>query len=185
MNKFSTTVSLPYEPLTIDIRDMSDRVYRHSEVSLDKINPAMKAFLESKGVGVLMAEVFYTPPFLKRGIHIDTATGGDITKLNWIYCQGEHLMNWYEPKLDANHTIAKTTVSTHYVSYQDSEVNLIHTEKFATSNVIVQVGIPHSVHNLRHPRWSLCFTICHLSDKSRITVEQAQSIFKDYICNLN
>jgi hypothetical protein len=128
-----------------------------------------------------MAEVFFTPPFLKRGIHIDTAIGGDITKLNWVYCEGDHQMNWYEPKPDAPRTIAETAVSTNYVSYKESEVNLLHTEKFSNANVIVQVGIPHNVRNLRYPRWALCFTICHLSDRSRITVEQAQSIFKDYI----
>jgi hypothetical protein len=181
MNKFSTKVILPHEPLTIDICDKTDREYRHSEVPLDKIHPDMKALLERLGVGILMAEVFFTPPFLKRGIHIDTAIGGDITKLNWIYCEGDNQMNWYEPKPDAPHTISETAVSTNYVSYRESQVNLLHTEKFSNANVIVQVGIPHNVRNLRYPRWALCFTICHLSDRSRITVEQAQSIFKDYI----
>jgi hypothetical protein len=183
MNKYLSKLSLNIEPLTIDIRDKNDQKYRHTELGLDTINPDMKAFLESFGVGVLMVEIFYTPPFMSRGIHIDTAQGGDITKLNWIYCEGENIMNWYEPKPDAPRNIAETPVSTNFVSYKDSEVNLVHSEKMTTNNVIVQVGTPHNVRNLRYPRWALCFTICHLKDKSRITIAEAQEIFKDYLVN--
>jgi hypothetical protein len=183
MNKYLSKLSLNIEPLTIDICDKNDKGYRHSDLGVNSINPAMKTFLESLGVGVLMVEVFYTPPFMNRGIHIDTAQGGDITKLNWVYCEGDHIMNWYEPKPDAPRNIAMTGVSTNYVSYKDSEVNLVHSEKMTTNNIIVQVGSPHNVRNLRYPRWALCFTICYLKDNSRITIAEAQEIFKDYLVN--
>lgn len=58
MNNYLSKLSLNIEPLTIDICDKSDKAYRHSELSIDTINPEMKTFLESLGVGVLMAEVF-------------------------------------------------------------------------------------------------------------------------------
>jgi hypothetical protein len=181
MNKFLTNVKLNIEPLIFDIKNSTDRTYKHYKLELDAVNPEMISFLKSLGIGILMVEVFFTPPFLKRGIHIDTAHGGDITKLNWIYCQGENIMNWYKTKEGVQRIVKATPVSTSFVSYEANEVELIHTEKIINSNVIVQVGIPHNVQNLKYPRWATCFTICKLQDRSRITVEEAHLLFKDYI----
>jgi len=181
MNKFLTNVNLNIEPLIIDIKDSDDRIFKHYKLELNAVNPEIKSFLEKLGIGILTVEVFFTPPFMKRGIHIDTAYSGDNTRLNWIYCQGENIMNWYTPKGGVQPMIKDTLVSTKSLSYNANQVELIHIEKIISGTVIVQVGIPHNVQNLRYPRWSVCFSICKLQDKSRITVEEAQLLFKNYI----
>jgi hypothetical protein len=181
MNNFLTNVSLNIEPLTFDVRNPDDKLYQHYELDLNTINPKMKSFLQGLGIKVSMIEVFFTPPYKTRGIHIDTAHGGDITKLNWVYCDGDNIMNWYEPKLDISRIIQNESVSTSYLSYEPDEVNLVHSETLTSNNVIVQVGSAHNVKNLKDPRWAICFTIHHLHDGSRVTVSQAQEIFKDYI----
>jgi hypothetical protein len=179
MNNYLTKVSLNIDPLILDIRNPEDKQYRHYELSLDTINPEMKSFLESLGVGVLMVEVFYTPPFMERGIHIDTPEGGDITKLNWIYCEGEHRMHWYNQIEQGE--VQQNRVSTKLVNFTKNQVELIHTESMTTDNVIVHVGIPHNVRNLRHRRWAICFTVCKLNSTTRIPIAEMQQIFKDYI----
>lgn len=179
MNKYLSKVSLNIEPLTIDICNSDDKQYRHYELGLDTINPEMKSFLESLGVGVMMVEVFYTPPFMERGIHIDTPNGGDITKLNWVYCEGEHRMHWYAQKAEGE--VQKNRVATKLVHFTKDQVELLHTEVLTTNNILVHVGIPHNVRNLRHRRWAICLTICKLNSTNRITVAESQQIFKDYI----
>jgi hypothetical protein len=179
MNKYLSKVSLNIEPLTIDICNPDDKQYRHYELGLDTINPEMKSFLESLGVGVIMVEVFYTPPFMERGIHIDTPNGGDITKLNWLYCEGEHRMHWYNQKAEGE--VQQNRVATKLIHFTKDQVELIHTETLTTNNVLVHVGVPHNVRNLRHRRWAICLTICKLNSTNRITVAESQQIFKDYI----
>jgi hypothetical protein len=179
MNKYLSKVSLNIEPLTIDICNPDDKQYRHYELGLDTINPKMKSFLESLGVGVIMVEVFYTPPFMERGIHIDTPNGGDITKLNWLYCEGEHRMHWYNQKAEGE--VQQNRVATKLIHFTKDQVELIHTETLTTNNVLVHVGVPHNVRNLRHRRWAICLTICKLNSTNRITVAESQQIFKDYI----
>lgn len=179
MNKYLSKVSLNIEPLTIDICNPEDREYRHYELGLDTINPEMKSFLESLGVRVIMVEVFHTPPFMERGIHIDTPNGGDITKLNWLYCEGEHRMHWYAQKAEGE--VQKNRVATKLVHFTKDQVELIHTEVMTTNNILVHVGVPHNVRNLRYRRWSICFTISKLNSTTRIPMAEAQQIFKDYI----
>jgi hypothetical protein len=181
MQDFLTRLSLNIEPITINPCNPEDKIYRHSQLSLDLVTPQMHSFLEKLEVRVGMVEVFFTPRLLARITHIDTDKSGDIVKLNWIYCAGKNVMNWYKPKEKSNPIIEDTPVATKFVSYKNSEVELIHSEILTTNTVLAQVGVPHNITNFMHPRWSICFTIFHLKNDSRITMDEARCIFKDYI----
>ena len=180
MSKYLSRVKIDIEPLTINICDPEDnRVYRHYVLGLDTINPEMITFLASLGVQVQSVEVFYTPRFMERSIHIDTPDGGDITRLNWVYCEGESRMHWYKQLEEG--TLGNSNAEHPLLQFTKKQVELIHSETITNDTVIVHVGIPHNVQNLRYRRWALCFTISKLNRKARFSMEEAREVFKDYL----
>ena len=181
MNKFVNYVSLNMEPLKFDIRKMTGEKYTHRLLDHSDINPEIENLLDSLGITVGLAEVFFSRPYSEKEIHTDTTKSGDYAKLNWIYSAGDSYMNWYVPTEPGGAEVKQTISSTNYIGYTSDQVVLVHSEKINTASVIVQVGIPHNIKNLTHPRWAVCFVLRNKLDQSRLSVAEAHYLLRDYI----
>ena len=147
-------------------------------MSLNDINYNLISFLRTLNLTIAFAELFYTPPFSVTIIHID-AFGGDYTKLNYVYAGKNSFMNWYKQKTNISNSPSTTTINSPYISYRKNQVDLIdkHQVKFPS---IVQVGIPHNIHNFEEPRYCLSLVL-KKQDNTRLTMAESIELFTEII----
>jgi hypothetical protein len=145
------SVFLP-EPFNNDINVHSFPKQRRIELSIHThINPVLIAILKSKGISIMLAELFYSAPYLESVIHSDTF-GNDISKINWIYQGRGSKMNWFRPILETN--VISGNLRNTYKKYEESEVELIHSEEIHSPSLI-QAAIPHNIVNGYEERWAI------------------------------
>ena len=178
MNSFCVPVYLSVRPLNGDVSAYGTQ--GHINVPLSDISPEFTEFLSARGLGLMLAELFYNPPKKISRIHVD-ALGGDYSKINFVYGGEKSLMCWYS----ANPGVVKdsidyTSINTKSVDYQPNEVTLLHRQTIHSPS-IVQVGIPHNIINAAKPRWCLSLVPIDMTTKKRITFQQTVELFKDLV----
>ncbi len=179
MNSYCNPLNISIQPLKSDI---DIRSYRRPQeiLPLEVINPEIKDLFLNLGIKITFIEVFYRPPGNIGSIHIDSK-GGDYSKINWIYDGKNSVMEWFriKPGVADQTTSIETSAGTSYISYDESEVELVHRE-FITGPALVQVGVLHRVINPEQDRWCLCFVLCSMENR-RLKICTATEILKDYI----
>ena len=142
------------------------------------LHPDFKEFLKSKNVYAHHVEAFYSPPNFEQPIHIDDQ-GGDYTKINFVWGGTDSIMHWYTPKEGLTIEPKVTPIDTKYFGFEKDEVNLLESA-VVHSPSLIQVGIPHNITNPNEHRLCVSVVICH-NDESRITMQEASSIFSEYL----
>ena len=181
INTFNMTncvdINLHLNPLIEGVDIKSYGTAFHIQLPISNLNPELIRLLNSLDLKILLVELFYTKPFTKTGIHIDV-TGGDYTKLNFIFGGKDSVMIWYKSKDDIKKSTSKTLINTSYISYRQHEVDMIdkQTVKFPS---IVQAGIPHNIINYSEPRWCLSIVLVR-STGERLTMKESIDLFGNY-----
>jgi hypothetical protein len=150
----------------------------HTKISLNEINNDLISLLATLNLTIGFAELFYTAPYSVTRIHTDYL-GGDYIKINYIFGGKDSFMYWWKPKPNIIKTPLKTSIDSFYISYNQTEVDLIE-KKSVKFPSIVQVGIPHNIKNFEEPRYCLSFVLRNQND-NRLTMAESIEIFKDYL----
>jgi hypothetical protein len=171
-------INLQLNPLKegIDIKSYGQN--KHTRIPINDINFNLIKLLYSLGLRIQLVELFYTSPHSVTPVHID-ASGGDYTKMNFIYGGNDSKMGWYSTKPNINKLVNSSNIGTPYVSFELSDVDLIDQQivKFPS---IVQVGIPHNILNYEEPRYCLGIVIAKIKG-GRINMNESLEKFKNYI----
>jgi hypothetical protein len=118
---------------------------------------------------------------MSGGIHVDLKTPGDYAKINWVFGGEDSCMHWYTIKDEFKNKPASTSiVSTSYVSYTASEVNLVYSENFRKPSLL-QVGVPHNVINGNQERFAVSMVFSDSKSGLRPTLAEAKEIFKHHL----
>jgi hypothetical protein len=157
---------------------------RHTKISSEYLNPKIVEIFSSLNLDIVLIEVFYSQPRFISGIHID-GDGGDINKINWVFGGRNCAMNWYSVKSDklvnqSYETNNKTIINTTYRGFLSNEVVLENTA-ILESPSIVNVGVPHNVHNCLEQRWCVSLVYKFKDSKKRPTMQESLEIFKNFI----
>ena len=143
------------------------------------LNEKIFMLLDSLGLKIFFVETFFKTPDKPSGIHID-ASGGDYTKLNWVFGGGDSKMGWFEPIDKKPKLISKNTAGKPFVSYAQNEVTEI--ERTVVKNpTLIQVGLPHNVFDVTEERFCVSILFKHKSSDQRPTMNESVQIFKKYI----
>lgn len=151
-----------------------------SKISKEKfINKEIFDLLDQLDLKILFVETFCKKPGGQEAIHID-GSGGDYTKLNWVFGGGDSEMVWYKPIDLTPKKPALTDTNTLYYSYDRSEVEEI--ERTVIKNpTLVQVGVPHDIVNVTKGRLCVSVVIHHKTKLRRPTMQESIELLKKYI----
>lgn len=171
-------INLDINPLRKDLNINSYGTHKHIKISIDDINNDLILFLKTLNLTIVWVELFYNPPFRFTTIHIDD-TGGDYTKLNYVFGGKNSLMCWWKQKPDVSNKVEITAINSSYIDYKIDQVDLIDKQPVNFPS-IVQVGIPHNIHNFEEPRYCLSLVL-KKQDNTRLTMAESIEIFKQYL----
>lgn len=150
-NELHCKIFLP-GPFSKDTDVYSFPKQRRTELDIHRhINPLLIEILQSKGISIMLAELFYSIPYLDSVIHSDTF-GESIAKINWVYQGRGSKMNWFKPISETN--IISGNLRNTYKKYSRSEVELIHSEEIHSPSLI-QAAVPHNIINDSEERWAV------------------------------
>jgi len=157
---------------------------QHRQVLFDKsyISPDYVDLVNSLGLSLTHAEVFYSKPNIYYPIHQDQHTMTDFPKINFITGGVDSEMHWYKPKLHGKALF--TTVQTKYLKYEPNEVELIHSTKLPPIS-LVQAAVPHNV-TTNKVRWCVSTVYTHNSGKRKgklLTWDEMATILRDYVAS--
>lgn len=190
-NLFSKDSNNPYHrylnfPVTpgVDLFKMfpeeEDRL-RHKQLDKSMLDPKFFEFFEQFDMQFPWIEAFYTPPFGKLWIHIDTDGYSDSAKINWSYCKapGSELRWWvindekYLEPID-------TQFGMRYHKADEEHCTMVFKREINKPS-IVQVGELHSTFNpTPYGRWTLSLSVVDKYSPRRLTFKETCDIFKDY-----
>ena len=180
MNQFVFDLDIPIPLFKQGIDPYSFPKVRHTKLNLDVLNLDMVNLFDRLNLSITLVEVFYSKPFLRSGIHIDSV-GSDINKLNWIFSGEGCEMNWYSIKnQESTKEIKNTVIGTEYLLFEPNEVNL-ELSKVLSPLSLVHVGVPHNVTNSYHHRWCVSVVYKAKDTNCRPSMQQSLEIFKDFL----
>ena len=178
-NNYHYRLNLPilFSPVYLEPSSTQHNIY-----DLELLTEEFKNWLSNLGIMIIFGEQFLLDPNKRKTYypHIDDPTVNDHVKLNYVYCDTLHSMNWYKLKLGKEIVLAKTSVGTSYGWANREDCELVHSATVGTPS-LVNASIIHDVTPVTTIRYCFSFTLGHLNNPSnRITWKQATSIFKDY-----
>lgn len=142
------------------------------------IHPEIFKFFDSVGLKIFFVETFFK--FRGDGIIHTDALGGDYTKLNWVFGNGNAKMTWYKTKENLDKSALKSASNTSYLVYSPDEVEEI--ERTVIQNpTLVQVGIPHNVIDVTENRLCVSMVFQDKITLKRPTMAESLIRFKDYL----
>jgi hypothetical protein len=184
-NKYVTSLKLPFE---IDTSGVDKVMAGYKNVEQYMIFPYPKAdvdkklieFIDSFGLFISHEEMFYTPPGSKLPIHVDQHVFSNMSKLNWVFGEGENV--WWEPKPKIPLNYHTTPIGTQYLHFKEEDVIEVHRSSVGKSTFF-NAGVAHSVDNTKSAvgRWTLCHCISYKSTRKNIQMDEVHEIFRDYI----
>ena len=181
MNNYCNNLDFRFNAFdeSFDYRNLSKDI--HSILPENSLNKKFLEFINSLGMYVSFAEVFYRAPSDGiYGIHTDNYSG-DYVKINYIFGGKDSTMRWYKVKPDApEKQVTESLISTPNVAYDVHEVDLVYESQLGFPSLI-QVGIPHNVYNPIEERWAVSLAFRDLVTKKRISMEDACNRFRDFI----
>lgn len=132
---------------TLSIDDMPEYGFKQFRVEKSLIDSRVTSFLDSKGIGISHAEVFYTLPGKVIPIHVDTFAISNCCKLNFVYGATQSLMQWWKLKDSAAMpAVSVTPIGTEYLRFNKDDCDLVWQTTVGCPS-LVNAGQPHSVLN--------------------------------------
>ena len=179
MNEYCVDLNFPYRLLKEEKEQYSFPRIRHSRLGIESINPRILQIFNDLKLDISLVEIFYSKPFYFSSIHSDQ-DGGDINKINWIYGGKNCKMNWYSTKTNLMKESKKSAISTRYLEYRYSEVNLEFSKVLANPS-LVHVGVPHNVQNFEEERWCVSIVYSFKNLNYRPTMQESLKLFQPYL----
>lgn len=176
MNYFVHLTKLDLHPIPLEYHAELKKAY-HTSVDLNLLNLNLINILEKNDIYICYIETFFSAPHFTQAIHTDSSIshkyGGDYVKINWVYCEGESHMNWYEVKENVPQPDIETTVTnTGYIPWRADQVEKVAIDELKFPS-LVQSGCPHNVENGSKHRLCISAVIRYISTNNRITMEEA------------
>jgi hypothetical protein len=177
MNKLIRELDIPFTPNLDLVKyhdiSMDNSTRKHFLINVDKRDEDVVRFLYLEGLRVNHSEMFYTPPYNQRNIHIDGNVGQkpyrEIFKINWIYGAPDSTMKWYDVKSGYEPNKSKTPAGTYAYLFDEDKCDLLF-ETSINRPAIVQAGLPHTVNNnTNQRRWCVSYQIDNLDINVPIT----------------
>ena len=174
MNNLCRPLSIPV-PFFKDYFDKKKySTARHQLLDRNEISSEYVKWIESLGLILDHAEVFFSIPHTYYPIHQDHHTRIDFPKINFIYGGSNSVMNWYKVKPGKIGTMSETKIDTPYVGYAPDEVELLYSKELQSPS-LVQAGVPHNV-TVNSPRWCVS-TVYLYPDRRLLSWSDAEKIF--------
>jgi hypothetical protein len=152
---------------------------RHQHLDRDEISLEYLKWINSLGLILDHAEVFFSIPNTYYPIHQDQHDKIDFPKINFIYGGSNSLMNWYTVKPRMSGTASRTNIATPYIGYTLEEVDLLYAKELKSPS-LVQAGVPHNVTVVGSPRWCVSTVYLH-PDRRLLSWSDAEKIFQPYM----
>lgn len=180
MNLYCNGLALNCQVISDQVsKDIFTKQYHASFESEKILHPEFLFFLDRLNLETPYVESFYSPPNFETSIHIDLS-GGDYTKINYIWGGANSEMHWYIPRSSIQKEATISAAGTPYLVYEPNEVYRVESVAMHSPS-LVQVGIPHKITNPSEYRLCLSIVITHKKTQQRVTMLDAIKIFKNYI----
>jgi hypothetical protein len=155
---------------------------QHNSYDLTFLNQEIKDWLHRLDLCVTVGEQFVRYPYQKAiPIHVDNPAYKEHVKLNYVYCDSEHQMTWYQLKADKEMQLATTNVGTQYAWADTADCEEVFSAVVGQPSLI-NAGVLHNVTQVATIRWCWSFSIGHLDPtKGLLTWDDAVEILKDHI----
>jgi hypothetical protein len=147
-------IDLDIMPCTLEtVRDLYPHKpdfskFSHYKLPVDRLNPDFMRLLDSAGLDVKHAEIFYRPgngPSMDAFIHTDGhRVIPGFAKINYIIGEGGNTMKWWRPLQVTVKNEMLTAINTKYLKFDESECQLLD-QTDMIGLYVVNAGIPHSV----------------------------------------
>lgn len=180
VNQYHYRLNLPiaFEPVYLEPNPSQHNIY-----SIDLIPKDFKDFLAGLKINIMFGEQFLLDPNKRATYyaHIDDPTAIDHVKMNYVYCDDPHTMNWYRLKDGKQSTLATTTIGTSYSWAEKHDCDIVYSASVGTPS-IVNVTVLHDVSPVTAIRYCFSLTLSHLDNPSKkLTWAEAEVLLKDYI----
>lgn len=155
----------------------------HWTLPKDIMNQQFIDLLFGLDIYIYLVEVFYKYPKddNDKGIHTDHLMG-DYVKINCVFGGKNSRMQWWKTKPNALDTkeLAETIIKTNWIGFDINEVDPVYDCELSYPS-LVQVGIPHNIHNPTEERWCVSIVLMDTKTKERIKMADAYNRFRDYL----
>jgi len=147
LTNFDYFKSLKIDPLGIG----------HFKLEEDAIIPEYLVWIDSLGLEIKLAELFYCGAGAEIFVHSDEIKKPDCCKMNWAYCDSNVSMDWYAVKPGTSIEKHYNTIGGYYLSCDPQNYFLYKSEVLAKPS-LVNVSDLHGVKNTSTDPW-WCVTI--------------------------
>jgi len=182
MNKYCAYLNIPFPLFKDHVDPLQLPKIRHFTLDKDEfINDKLINWFTFLKLEIHIIEVFYTPPNIIGGIHIDVI-GGDYTKLNWQFGGKGSMMNWYSETTTKFRKKRITSVGSSYISVDTDTAIKVHSQPIQNPSLI-QVGVPHNIENFTEDRWvvSIVYKYPIVDLVARPTWKKSLLLFNEYL----
>jgi hypothetical protein len=183
MNQYHYYLNLPVE-FKPDPVDMSTT--HHALYPLDRLTKEFAEWFWQFNIAIGHGEQFLLQPGKQdfHIIHTDDFGTDPIVKLNYVYCDTPHSMNWYELKPGIELTKAYSPAGTPYGACTLEECNKVYSAQCGQPS-LVNVMELHDVSKVSSPRTCYSLVLIHRRNPpKRLSWVEAVEIFKDYIVEI-
>jgi len=179
-NSYHYFLNLPVEfiPQPLDMTDGYHKIY-----PVNRVNSELREFLNSLGCDVGHGEQFLLEPNGRADTHIihcDSADDLPLVKLNYVYCDSAHTMNWYELLPGKAVTVARSTADTEYLTCSYEDVIKVYSAEVGQPS-LVNVKKLHDVAPVLSQRTCYSLALVDSQTQKRLCWSEAVDLFKNYI----
>lgn len=129
----------------------------HFKLDNDVLNPGYLEWLDSLGLEIKLAELFYCGAGAEIFVHSDEINTPDCCKMNWAYCDSSVPMDWYTVAPGTEIEQRNNTIGGYYLSCDPQHYSLYKSEMIAQPS-LVNVSALHGVKNTSTEPW-WCVTV--------------------------
>jgi hypothetical protein len=160
------------DPSYLNSLDTKGESAWHWRIDKDLLIADIFVWLDRYNLTTNWAEIFYTAGRSNIFLHVDEISPANICKLNWVYDQGDTVMNWYNLKPGARISKMNNFVGGTYYGCDWSEVEHAAAHKIKRPT-LVNAGVPHDVrNNSDYPRWCVSLALSDKTSQLRISFDE-------------
>lgn len=154
----------------------------HFKLSNSVLLPEYLTWIDSLGLEIKLAELFYCGAGAEIFVHSDEIKTPNCCKMNWAYCDSEVAMDWYAIAPGAEIEQRDNTIGGYYLSCDPEKYSLYKSEVLGRPS-LVNVSDLHGVKNTSKDPW-WCVTVVlrkKNSDEHRISWNELLEIVRPWI----
>lgn len=170
-------------PIKFDPIYLPPNPTQHNIYDLELLPNEFTDWFAKIGVSIMFGEQFLLDPSKRKTYypHIDDPTTTEHVKINYVYSDDPHTMNWYKLKTGKPIITANTSIGTVYSWANKEDCDLVYCATVGTPS-LVNVSSLHDVSPVTSIRYCFSFTLAPFSNPTKkMSWIEAETIFKDYI----